>query len=127
MPVAVPTPDQLKQIASQMGLSLAESDVASFIELMRPNVDAYNVIDQLPDDQYIDAADIVHIIEVAVSSWNRDTGPKLTGYARNGIPEYWVIDPKPGGAFHRFTEPHLGGYREVVTTELPDGITSLPF
>jgi amidase len=50
MPVTVPTPDQLKQIASEMGLSLTESDVASFIELMRPNVDAYNVIDQLPDN-----------------------------------------------------------------------------
>jgi amidase len=50
MPVTAPTPDQLKQIASDMGLSLTESDVASFIALMKPNVDAYNVIDQLPDN-----------------------------------------------------------------------------
>jgi amidase len=50
MPVTVPTPDQLKQIADEMGLSLTESDVASFIALMGPNVDAYNVVDQLPDN-----------------------------------------------------------------------------
>jgi hypothetical protein len=50
MPVTVPTPDQLKQIAGEMGLSLTESDVASFIDLMRPNIDAYNVIDHLPDN-----------------------------------------------------------------------------
>src|SRR6185436_19486945 len=50
MPVTVPTPDQLRQIAGEMGLSLSESDVTSFIDLMRPNVDAYNVIDQLPDN-----------------------------------------------------------------------------
>jgi amidase len=50
MPVTVPTPDQLKQIAGEMGLSLTESDVASFIDLMRPSIDAYNIVDQLPDN-----------------------------------------------------------------------------
>jgi amidase len=50
MPVTLPTPDELKQIAGEMGLSLTERDVASFIALMQPNVDAYNVVDQLPDD-----------------------------------------------------------------------------
>ena len=49
MPVTSPTPDQLKQIADEMGLSLTKSDIASFIALMQPNVDAYNVVDQLPD------------------------------------------------------------------------------
>src|SRR6185295_3195994 len=49
MPVTSPTPDQLKQIADDMGLTLSESDIASFIALMQPNVDAYNVVDQLPD------------------------------------------------------------------------------
>jgi amidase len=50
MPVTPPTPDQLRQIAADMGLSLTESDVASFIALMKPSVDAYNIIDQLPDN-----------------------------------------------------------------------------
>jgi amidase len=50
MGVTAPTPDQLKEIALEMGLSLTEADVASFIALMQPSVDAYNVVDQLPDN-----------------------------------------------------------------------------
>ncbi|MEO8448429.1 MAG: amidase [Gemmatimonadota bacterium] len=50
MPVSVPTPDQLKQIAGEMGLSLTDSDVASFIGLIRPSIEGYNAVDQLPDN-----------------------------------------------------------------------------
>jgi amidase len=50
MAVTVPTPDQLKEIATKVGLSLTNDDVASFIALMRPSVDAYNVVDRLPDN-----------------------------------------------------------------------------
>ena len=49
MPVSAPTPDQLQQIARQMGLSLTDSDVASFLGLMQPSLEGYNVVDQLPD------------------------------------------------------------------------------
>jgi amidase len=49
MPVTVPTPEQLKAIASKMGLSLTEGDVASFLALIQPSVEAYNIIDRLPD------------------------------------------------------------------------------
>jgi len=50
MPVTVPTPDQLKEIANQVGLSLTEADVASFIGLMTPSIAGYNVVDALPDN-----------------------------------------------------------------------------
>jgi amidase len=50
MPVAAPTSAQLKQIAREMGLSLTSSDVASFLALMQPSIDGYNVVDQLPDE-----------------------------------------------------------------------------
>ena len=49
MPVVAPTPGQLKQIASELQLSLDDTDLASFIALMAPSVGAYNAIDQLPD------------------------------------------------------------------------------
>jgi amidase len=49
MPVTVPTPAQLQEIAAKMGLSLTESDVTSFLTLMQANADAYNVVDRLPD------------------------------------------------------------------------------
>jgi amidase len=50
MPVSVPTPSQLREVASEVGLDLTDADVTSFIELMRPSVAAYNVIDAMPDN-----------------------------------------------------------------------------
>jgi amidase len=50
MPVSLPTPDQLKRIAEKMNLSLTDADVASFLGLMKPSIDGYNVVDQLPDN-----------------------------------------------------------------------------
>src|SRR5262245_12631007 len=50
MPVSLPTPEQLRKIAADMNLSLTDADVASFLELMKPSIDGYNVVDQLPDN-----------------------------------------------------------------------------
>jgi amidase len=50
MAVQVPTPAQLREVAEEMGLSLTEADVASFIALLRPSVAAYNVVDAMPDN-----------------------------------------------------------------------------
>jgi amidase len=50
MAVQVPTPRQVSQVAEEMGLSLTEADVQSFINLMRPSIAAYNVVDAMPDN-----------------------------------------------------------------------------
>jgi len=50
MAVSPPTLDQLKSIADAMGLALTESDLASFVALMKPSIDGYNVVDALPDN-----------------------------------------------------------------------------
>src|SRR5216684_230850 len=50
MAVSVPTPSQLREVAAEVGLDLTETDVTSFIELMRPSVAAYNVVDAMPDN-----------------------------------------------------------------------------
>ena len=50
MAVSPPTSDQLKVIADAMGLALTESDLASFVALMKPSIDGYNVVDALPDN-----------------------------------------------------------------------------
>jgi amidase len=50
MPVSLPTAEQLKRIADQMNLSLTDADAASFLALMKPSIDGYNVVDQLPDN-----------------------------------------------------------------------------
>lgn len=50
MAVQLPSPDQLREVARQCGLSLAEADVASFRALMAGSVAAYNLIDAMPDE-----------------------------------------------------------------------------
>ena len=49
MPVSSPTPAQLQEIAAKMGLSLTENDIASFLTLMQPTIEAYNLVDRLPN------------------------------------------------------------------------------
>ena len=50
MAVQVPTPEQIREAAREMGLSLTDADVESYIGLLRPNVAAYNVVDAMPDN-----------------------------------------------------------------------------
>ncbi len=50
MPVQMPTAEQLRDVADEMGLSLSEKDVQSFLGLIAGSIDAYNVVDGLPDN-----------------------------------------------------------------------------
>ncbi|MCW5619664.1 MAG: amidase [Burkholderiales bacterium] len=50
MAVQLPTPEQIRAAAAEVGLSLTDADVQSYIGLIKPNVDAYNLVDALPDD-----------------------------------------------------------------------------
>src|SRR5499427_3275057 len=50
MSVQVPTPSQLRDVADEVGLTLTDGDVTSFIELMRPTIGAYNAVDAMPDN-----------------------------------------------------------------------------
>jgi amidase len=49
MPVVYPTPQQVREAAARVGLSLTDADVESFRGLMKANIDAYNVVDAMPD------------------------------------------------------------------------------
>jgi amidase len=50
MTVNLPTPGQLEAVAAEVGLSLSKADVGSFLELMKPLIDSYQVVDRLPDE-----------------------------------------------------------------------------
>ena len=50
MPVQMPTAEQLRDVADEIGLSLSEDDVQSFLGLIAGSIDAYNVVDGLPDN-----------------------------------------------------------------------------
>jgi hypothetical protein len=47
-------------------------------------------------------------------------------YARNGIPDYWVLRPDDGWTLMHFSDPKGAEYRRVVKVDLPDGPGSLP-
>jgi Uma2 family endonuclease len=86
-----------------------------------------------PDRQFTDypeAGDLLLAVEVSVSTWHRDTKLKLPVYARNGIPEVWLLRPTKGKAWElvRFTEPdpEAGTYRSTTAIALPDGPGSIP-
>jgi amidase len=49
MPVSLPNTKQIRDVAETMGLSLTDADIESFIALMKPSIEGYNVVDQLPD------------------------------------------------------------------------------
>lgn len=49
MGVPALTPEQLLEAADTVGLSLTDADVTSYLGLMQPYIDAYNLVDQLPD------------------------------------------------------------------------------
>ena len=45
MAVQMPTPAQLLEAATEVGLALTDDDVKSYLGLIKPNVDAYNLVD----------------------------------------------------------------------------------
>ena len=50
MTVKIPTKKQIKELAEEMGLDLTEEDVSSYINLLTPNIEAYNIVDSMPDN-----------------------------------------------------------------------------
>ena len=50
MPITAPTPDQLRAVATRMGLTLSDDDLVLYAGLVQTSVDSYNVVDSLPDE-----------------------------------------------------------------------------
>ena len=65
--------------------------------------------------------DIYWLIEVSNRTLEKDLKEKTTTYARNGIPEYWVID-LPHNKVWVFTQPSSQGYTQ--TREFTTGSVS---
>ncbi len=65
------------------------------------------------------AQDVLLVIEVAESSLRYDRGPKLRAYARNGIPEVWVVNLVEGcvEVFRDLCDGAYGTRRMVVRGE----------
>ena len=41
--------EQIWDAAEEVGLALTEEDVQSYLGLIKPNIDAYNLVDAMPD------------------------------------------------------------------------------
>ncbi len=49
MPVKSPTPAQLREIVEELGMSLTDDDIDSYLALMAPNFESYQIVDAMPD------------------------------------------------------------------------------
>src|SRR3970040_2057153 len=49
MVLKVPSADQLREVAQEIGLHLDDEDVASYLRLLAPNIAEYNRLDEIPD------------------------------------------------------------------------------
>lgn len=72
-------------------------------------------------DGHAQSSDVVLAIEVALSSWAYDSGPKLTAYARAALPEVWLIDLRQN-IVHICREPIDGTYTDRHTARPGDTV-----
>ncbi len=93
--------------------------------LWNPDVYVVDVDSETVLPGYPHSGDLLIAVEVSVSTWRKDAGLKRDIYARNGIAEYWVVDPKRGGVVIRHTDPYPDGYGVVVSKPLPLGLPAL--
>ena len=63
------------------------------------------------------------IVEVADTTIRTDLGRKKKIYAREGVPEYWVVDVRKS-IFHRMWNPVAGVYTETRETPFGERIDS---
>ncbi len=88
----------------------------------------------LPTSQYsnrnANSEDAILVIEVSDSTLERDQTDKLKAYARNGIPEYWILNlhsnqlevyREPSGEEYLFIRKYKAG-QAVATLEFPDSL-----
>ena len=80
------------------------------------------------EDFYVGAlptgTDCLLVIEVSDTTLAYDVRIKAPLYARQGVPEYWVID-LPGQALRRFSTPVGGEWQQITTLKHP-GRIALP-
>ena len=49
--IKAPTPDVLREIAADLGMSFSNSDLADHLAALMPSIAAYNIIDRMPDEK----------------------------------------------------------------------------
>lgn len=70
--------------------------------------------------------DVLLLVEVADTSIRFDRNVKLPAYARNGIPEFWLVDLTKN-VVEVYRQPSAAGFRDVLQLRRGDRISSLAF
>ena len=86
----------------------------SAISMFDPDVYVIDAACELDPDWAVPVSGVKLAIEVSVTTQRRDRGPKLIAYAKAGVAEVWLIDPRPGvGELVRYRDPDGASYRTV--------------
>lgn len=73
-----------------------------------------------------EAADVILLVEVAVSSLSRDRGRKSRLYARSGVADYWIVDVR-GRRVEVRRDPEGETYRSIRVYLPGESISPLAF
>lgn len=96
------------------------------ISLVQPDVSVVRDVTMLDPGSAVSAADLVLVVEVSVSTQARDRGPKLIAYARAGVPEVWLVDPRPEvGELTRYRDPAGASYSTVDRFDVGEDAANL--
>ena len=82
--------------------------------LLEPDVYVVDGAVQLDPDDAVPGTGVKLVVEVSASTQARDGGAKLIAYAKAGVSEVWLIDPRPAtGELVRYRDPEGASYRTV--------------
>jgi Uma2 family endonuclease len=84
---------------------------------------AFDQLDRLTDECLIGPADLLIEI-ISPDSVQRDRRDKKREYAEAGVPEYWVIDPRPGNLHAEFWHLNQQGAYERIGSEADEQVHS---
>ncbi len=103
-------------VRSQLPLRLSQhSEPQPDFVVLKPRHDDYIKSHPAPLETYL-------VVEVSDTTLRYDRQIKLPLYARNEIPEVWIVDLERG-RLHVYRAPAQGSYRDVSFTDEPERIT----
>lgn len=98
----------------------------SDISLFDPDLFVLDPAIELDDDDFVPVDAVRLAVEVSVTTQAHDRGPKLIAYAKAGVPEVWLVDPRPAvGELLRHRDPDGASYRTVDRFEVGEGAEDL--
>src|SRR5271155_3902836 len=105
MPVHRPSPEQWRSVAEQCGLSLSDADLKSYTGLLSGYLDAYQVVDDLPD-------------EIPAVKYPRTSGTKPSA-EENRHNAWYVKTSIKGAANGKLSGKRVGIKDNVMVTGVP--------